>query len=194
MYWYLLNLLPYSDTILTKCIIPQMDYPDLISMFPGCIFSYVRWTESAMAIKRLNIACCKWLIIFSPTAWCHNSAKLCHHLHFASFSHKYRRQFEKNIFHDCIKVHKTFEELSIPICDETLLQMLCKSKDKWGGKKKKISREFHCSPICCKNLQFNYRYVQNTTCFLWFFLILIRLLHDVVQKVWKSVTVTLLPT
>lgn len=185
-------MLPYSDTILTKCIIPQMDYPDLISMFPGCIFSYVRWTESAMAIKRLNIACCKWLIIFSPTAWCHNSAKLCHHLHFASFSHKYRRQFEENIFHDCIKVHKTFEELSIPICDETLLQMLCKSKDKWGGKKKKISREFHCSPICYKNLQFNY--VQNTTCFLWFFLILIRLLHDVVQKVWKSVTVTLLPT
>lgn len=180
MYWYLLSLLPYSDTILTKCIIPQMDYPDLISMFPGCIFSYVRWTESAMAIKCLNIACCKWLIIFSPTAWCHNSAKLCHQLHFASFSHKYRRQFEENILHDCIKVHKTFEELSIPICDETLLQMLCKSKDKWGGKKKKISKEFHCSPICCKNLQFNY--VQNTTCFLWFFLILIRLLHDVVQK------------
>lgn len=138
MYWYLLSLLPYSDTILTKCIIPQMDYPDLISMFPGCIFSYVRWTESAMAIKCLNIACCKWLIIFSPTAWCHNSAKLCHHLHFASFSHKYRRQFEENIFHDCIKVHKTFEELSIPICDETLLQMLCKSKDKWGEKRKKF--------------------------------------------------------
>lgn len=137
MYWYLLSLLPYSDTILTKCIIHQMDYSDLISMFPGCIFSYVRWTESAMAIKRLNIACCKWLIIFPPTAWCHNSAKLCHHLHFASFSHKYRRQFEENIFHYCIKVHKTFEELSIPICDETLLQMLCKSKDKWGGKKEK---------------------------------------------------------
>lgn len=41
----------------------------------------------------------------------------------------------------CIKVHKTFEELSIPICDETLLQMLCKSKDKWGGKKKKEKRK-----------------------------------------------------
>lgn len=193
MYWYLLSLLPYSDTILTKCIIPQMDYPDLISMFPGCIFSYVRWTESAMAIKCLNIACCKWLIIFSPTAWCHNSAKLCAIicilLHFPTNIDDNLKKIYNMI---CIKVHKTFEELSIPICDETLLQMLCKSKDKWGGKKKKISREFHCSPICCKNLQFNY--LQNTTCFLWFFLILIRLLHDVVQKVWKSVTVTLLPT
>lgn len=193
MYWYLLSLLPYSDTILTKCIIPQMDYPDLISMFPGCIFSYVSWTESAMAIKCLNIACCKWLIIFSPTAWCHNSAKLCAIicilLHFPTNIDDNLKKIYNMI---CIKVHKTFEELSIPICDETLLQMLCKSKDKWGGKKKKISREFHCFSICCKNLQFNY--VQNTTCFLWFFLILIRLLHDVVQKVWKSVTVTLLPT
>lgn len=192
MYWYLLSLLPYSDTILTKCIIPQMDYPDLISMFPGCIFSYVRWTESAMAIKCLNIACCKWLIIFPPLHGAiilQNCAIICILLHFPT---NIDDNLKKIYYLISIKVHKTFEELSIPICDETLLQMLCKSKDKWGGKKKKISREFHCSPICCKNLQFNY--VQNTTCFLWFFLILIRLLHDVVQKVWKSVTVTLLPT
>lgn len=63
----------------------------------------------------------------------------------------------------CIKVHKTFEELSIPICDETC-KCCAKAKINGGEKKKKISREFHCSPICCKNLQFNY--VQNTTCFL----------------------------
>lgn len=192
MYWYLLSLLPYSDTILTKCIIPQMDYTDLISMFPGCIFSYVRWTESAMAIKCLNIACCKWLIIFPPLHGAiilQNCAIICILLHFPT---NIDDNLKKIYYMIVLKVHKTFEELSIPICDETLLQMLCKSKDKWGGKKKKISREFHCSSICCKNLQFNY--VQNTTCFLWFFLILIRLLHDVVQKVWKSVTVTLLPT
>lgn len=34
----------------------------------------------------------------------------------------------------CIKVHKTLEELSIPICDETLPQILCKSKQEMEKK------------------------------------------------------------
>lgn len=136
MYWYLLSLLPYSDTILTKCIIPQMDYPDLISMFPGCIFSYVRWTESAMAIKRLNIACCKWLIIFSPTAWCHNSAKLCHHLHFASFSHKYRRQFEENIF--VLKCTRLLKSFPFQFAMKPYCKCCAKAKINGGEKRKKF--------------------------------------------------------
>lgn len=138
MYWYLLSLLPYSDTILTKCIIPQMDYPDLISMFPGCIFSYVRWTESAMAIKCLNIACCKWLIIFSPTAWCHNSAKLCAIicilLHFPTNIDDNLKKIYYMIVLKCTRLLKSFpfQFAMKPYC-----KCCAKAENKWGGKKEK---------------------------------------------------------
>lgn len=194
MYWYLLSLLPYSDTILTKCIIHQMDYPDLISMFPGCIFSYVRWTESAMAIKCLNIVCCKWLIIFSPTAWCHNSAKLCAIicilLHFPTNIDDNLKKIYNMI---CIKVHKTFEELSIPICDETLLQMLCKSKDKWGGEKRKKFQENSIVLLSAVKISNSITYkIQHAFFdFSSFWSVFCMMLF---KKVWKSVTVTLLPT
>lgn len=139
MYWYLLSLLPYSDTILTKCIIPQMDYPDLISMFPGCIFSYVRWTESAMAIKRLNIACCKWLIIFSPTAWCHNSAKLCAIicilLHFPTNIDDNLKKIYSMIVLKCTRLLKSFpfQFAMKPYC-----KCCAKAKINGGEKRKKF--------------------------------------------------------